>query len=50
MSEAALFEPARAGRRHDVGGIAGEEQAAVAHRLGDEAAQRRDALLDRRAR
>ena len=36
-----------AGRRHDVGGVAGQEQAAEAHRLGDEAAQRRDALLDR---
>jgi hypothetical protein len=35
-----------AGRRHDVGGVAGQEQAAEAHRLGDEAAQRRDALLD----
>jgi hypothetical protein len=38
-----------AGGRHDVGGVAGQEQAAEAHRLGDEAAQRRDALLDRRA-
>jgi hypothetical protein len=28
-------------------GVAGQEQAAEAHRLGDEAAQRRDALLDR---
>ena len=36
-------------RRHDVRGIAGEEQAAVAHRLGDEGAQRRDRLFDRRA-
>src|SRR6185369_14762689 len=34
--------------RHDVGGVAGEEEPAEAHRLGDEAAQRRDALLDRR--
>ena len=38
-----------AGGRHDVRGVAGEEQPAEAHRLGDEAAQRRDALLDRRA-
>ena len=38
----------RAGRRHDVRRIAGEEQPAVAHRLGDEAAQRRDRFLDRR--
>jgi cytochrome c peroxidase len=38
-----------AGGRHDVRGVAGQEQAAEAHRLGDEAAQRRDALLDRRA-
>ena len=34
--------------RHDVGGVAGEEQVAVAHRLGDEAAQGSDRLLDRR--
>jgi hypothetical protein len=45
MSEAALLSP----RRHDVGGVAGEKQALVAHRLGNEAAQRRDALLDRRS-
>jgi len=31
-----------------VGGIAGEEQAPEAQRLGDKAAQRRDALLERR--
>ena len=37
-----------AGGRHDVGGVAGEEQAAVPHRLGHEAAHRRDALLDDR--
>src|SRR3546814_4622788 len=37
------------GRRHDVGGVAGEEQAAPAQRLGDEAAQWRDALLERGA-
>ena len=42
-------EPLGAGGRHDVGGVAGEEQVAVAHRLGDEAAQRCDRLLDRRA-
>ena len=30
-------------------GVAGQKQAAVPHRLGDEAAQRRDALFDRRA-
>ena len=40
----------RSGRRHDVRRIASEKQLAVAHRLGDEAAQRRDALLDRRTR
>src|SRR3546814_6275799 len=38
-----------AGRRHDVGGVAGEEQAAPAQRLGDEAAQGGDALLERGA-
>ena len=43
-------EPLGAGRGDDVGGVAGEEQVAVSHRLGDEAAQRRDRLLDRRAR
>jgi len=32
-----------------VAGVAGEEQAAEAQGLGDEAAQRRDAFLDRRA-
>jgi hypothetical protein len=37
------------GGRHDVGGVAGQEQPAVAHGLGDEAAQRRDRLLERRA-
>src|SRR6185295_5647977 len=31
-----------------MGGIAGQEQSTEAHRLGDEAAQRRDALFDRR--
>ena len=36
-----------AGRRHDMGGIAGEKQRTVAHRLRDEAAQRRDRLFDR---
>ena len=39
-----------AGRRHDVGGVAGQEQAAEAHRLGDEAAQRRDATSRSRGR
>ena len=37
-----------AGRRHDVRGVAGQEHAAEPHRLGDETAQRRDALFDRR--
>src|SRR5208282_4795077 len=32
-----------------MGGVASEEKPAEAHRLGDEAAQRRDALLDRGA-
>ena len=41
------IEALGAGRRHDVGGIAGEEQPAVLHRRRHEAAQRRDALLDR---
>src|SRR6266545_2799278 len=36
-----------AGRRHDVAGVAGEEQAPEAQGLGDEAPERRDALLDR---
>src|SRR5262249_24527574 len=36
------------GRRHDVGGVTGEEQPSETHRLGDEAAQRRDALFERR--
>jgi hypothetical protein len=35
-----------AGRRHDMGGVAGEKKPAMAHRLGDEAAQRRDAFLE----
>ncbi len=39
-------EPLRAGRRHDVRGVAGEEQAAVLHRLDDEAAHAGDALLE----
>src|SRR5260370_1223991 len=39
----------RAGGRDDVRGVAGEEEAAEAQRLGDEAAPRRGALLDRRA-
>ena len=34
-----------AGGRHDVRRVAGEEQVAVAHRRGDEAAHRRDALV-----
>ena len=38
-----------AGRRHDVRGIAGQEQASVLHRLRDEAAHRGDALLNDRA-
>src|SRR4051812_18283022 len=37
-----------AGRRDDVPGIAGEEEPSEAKRLGDEAAKRRNALLDRR--
>ena len=37
------------GGPYDVGGIAHQEQAPEAHPLRDEAAQRRDALLDRRA-
>ncbi len=36
----------RAGRWHDVSGIAGEEQSPVSQWLDHEAAQRRDALLD----
>ena len=40
-------EPLGAGRRHDVRGVASEEQPAVPQRLGDEAAERRDRLLDR---
>ena len=39
----------RAGRRHDVGRVAGQEEASVPHRLGDEAAHRRDPLLEHRA-
>src|ERR1700716_3246747 len=42
-------EALRTGGRDDVRRVAGEEEAAEAQRLGDEAAQRRDALLDRRA-
>ena len=38
-----------AGRRHDVCRVADQEQSAKTHRLGDEAAQRSDALLDRGA-
>src|SRR6266446_2518740 len=37
--------PLRSGRRHDVRGVAGEEQPAVPHRIDDEAAHRDDALL-----
>ena len=37
-----------AGRRHDVRGVAGEEQPLVPHRLGDEAAHRGDRLLQDR--
>jgi hypothetical protein len=33
-------------RRHDVDGVAREEQPAVLHGLGDEATHRRDAFLD----
>ena len=36
-----------AGRRHDMRGVAGQEHPPEPHRLGDEAAQRRDALFDR---
>ena len=39
----------RAGRRHDVRGIAGEEDAAVLHRLDHDAAHRDHALVDDRA-
>ena len=39
-------QPLRARRRHDVGGIAGEEEAPVAHRLDHEAAHRDDAFLE----
>src|SRR5215211_847171 len=42
-------EPLRAGRRHDVSGVAGEEQAAELHRFDDEAPHSRHALLDDRA-
>ncbi len=38
-----------AGGRHDVGRVAGQEQPAMPHGLGHEAAQGRDALLDGRA-
>src|SRR5680860_776045 len=38
-----------AGRGDDVGGVADQQQAAVAHRLGHEAGQRSDGLVDRRA-
>ena len=37
-----------AGRRHDVRGVAGQEQPLVLHRLDDERAHRRDALLEDR--
>src|SRR5688572_11465867 len=39
----------RAGRRHDVRSVADQEQPSIAQRLGDEAAQGRNALLERRA-
>jgi hypothetical protein len=39
----------RAGRRNDVRGVPGQEQAAVLHRLDDEAAHPGDALLEHRA-
>ena len=35
-----------ASRRDDVGRVAGQEQRAVLHRLGDEAAQRRNGFFD----
>jgi hypothetical protein len=38
------------GRRHDMSGVPGEEQPAMTHRLGDEASQRGDGLLDRGTR
>ena len=41
-------QPLRAGRRDDVRRVAGQEQAAVLHRLGDEAAHAGDALLEHR--
>ena len=44
------IEALGAGRRHDVGGVSGEEQPAMLHGRSHEAAQRRDALLDRRTR
>jgi hypothetical protein len=37
-----------AGRGYDVGGVARQEKPAEPHRLGNKAAQQRDALLDRR--
>src|SRR5579883_176876 len=42
------IEALGARRRHYMGGIAGEQQPAEAHRLGDEAAQRCDAFFQRR--
>ena len=42
-------EPLRAGGRHDVGGVAGEEEPTVAHRLADVAPHPGDALLEDRS-
>src|SRR5690606_914356 len=39
----------RASRRNDMRRVACQKQLAIAHRLGDEAAQWRDTLLNRRA-
>src|ERR1700729_1249512 len=41
-------EAFRSGWGHDMRGVASEKKPAVAHRLGDEAAQRRNRLFDRR--
>ena len=39
----------RPGRGDDVGGVAGQEQRSITHRLGDKAAQWRNGFFDRRA-
>src|ERR1700677_292896 len=43
-------EALRSGWGHDMRGVACEKQPAMTHRLGDEAAQRRNRLFDRRTR